>query len=310
MTIAANIFVKDDSISPAAILGVVVNIYDSSTFALVATATTDSAGRAAFVLPGAASPGVTYEVRLFKLGVIFQNPFRVQVIDPLGMGQTNNFDVSGTLLTLAPATDPRCCRCTGRFLDLQNRPMVNRLVRFSSRGEFQKPAVLDGNMIADSSLELRTDSNGFVVADLIRGGEYWVMFAGDEDETWEVNVPDRTSMNLVDLIHPQPVSLSYDATLAPGNAITVPHGPDNQVGVPVSLLFSDFHEETVNVAQFVTFTNDHDDIVQAEFSAGKIFLTGMQPGVAHITAALMPDLKPYRLPDYMLSAPTLVVTIT
>src|SRR4051812_24515311 len=125
MATPVNIFIKDNTVSTLPIAGVIANVYNPSTLALIASATSDGSGRAAFSLPGSTSPGITYEVRFFKLGVIFANPKTIQVIEPVVTN--NDFDMAGTLLTLEVASDPRCCRCTGRFLDYSNRPLSNIL---------------------------------------------------------------------------------------------------------------------------------------------------------------------------------------
>src|SRR2546428_461375 len=190
MAIAVDIFVEDTELSPSPIAGVVVNVYNSTTLALVGSGTSDSSGQIAFILPGSASPGTTYELRFWKAGVIFENPQLIAVIDPLVGTNTNSFDFTGTVIGLPVATDPLMCRCTGRFIDFSGQSIRNQLVKVQSMNGagaltafptepvvpppyfidppapptllsgFQIPKVLAGSMVATTAMDFRTDSNG------------------------------------------------------------------------------------------------------------------------------------------------------
>lgn len=320
MAVVVNIYLQDDSMSPAPIVGAVVTIVNPSTFALVAQATTDSTGLAAFTLPGAAFPtGVIYQVRAFKLGVFFKNPFQIKVYEPAqSPPNANGFNLTGTLVgTLQPATDPRVCRCTGRFLDFQNQPVQNAVVRIMARAETegQIPKVVDGNMISPQVLETHTDADGYVVIDLLRNAVYEVTFAGDDDVIWEILVPDRSSVNLIDLIHPQPVSLSWDSTQAPSNNVTLSIASSGAVPyqVPFTVLFSDYESVTQgedgDLMKWVTFTNSDGSKALVAAGDGVLFLTGMTTGTCQVTAGVAPNLLPFRVPAYSISAPTLNITV-
>jgi len=308
MSVAVDIFVKDDSVSPAPIAGVVVGVLDAVTLVPVAMATTDGAGRAAFLLPGAVTPGLAYEVRLFKLGVRFANPVAIQVVEPVVT--TNKFDMSGTLLALSAATDPRLCRCSGRFMSFSNTPIVGATLRFMAMAEsgFQTPKIVDGNIISAESLATQTDADGFAVVDLLRTGRYYVTFSGEDDTTWNILVPDRASVNLIELIHPQPVLLKWDATAAPLNAVSVQVGAT--VLVPYTVVFSDFEELSTGLTQWIKFINSDDTKAAVGFSSGMLSVTGVAPGVVNVTTEMLPNLNPPRVPDYSITAPTLVVTVT
>ncbi len=319
MSVPVDIFIADDSMSPAPIVGAVVTIVDPTSFVLIANATTDSSGHAAFTLPGAASPGgVTYQVRVFKLGVFFKNPFQILVFDPLPGGVFNHFTMTGTLVgVLQPATDPRCCRCTGRFVDFQNQPVPNALVRIIARSQIagQLPKVVDGNMVSPQVLETHTDADGYVVVDLIRTAVYEVTFAGDDDTIWQILVPDRTSVNLIDLIHPQPVSLSWDPTAAPSNVVTLSIASSQALPfqVPFSVLFSDYElvtkGECAGLLNWVTFFNSDPTKALVAASDGLLYLTGTGVGTTLVTVGLVPNLIPFRVPAYSIVAPTLTINV-
>ena len=339
MAVAVNIIVKDTTVSPQPISGVTVNIYNSTTFAFLASATSDGAGQAAFVLPGAVSPGTVYEVRLYKAGVLFSNPHLIAVIDPVVAPVTNDFDISGMLLTLPIATDPRMCRCTGQFINFSGTPIQNTLVRviavlgvgtLTKQPEicippfltvppplpptllsgFQVPKVVDGKMVSVGEMEVRTDINGKVSLDLIRGGMYYVTFAGEEDVVWPIVVPDRSSVNLIDLIHPAPVSLTWDSSDAPGDAISLTVGETKTVAFTV--LFTNFHTYASNLGNIIAFTNSDGTVADLFYnsSLGRVELAGRVAGTLNVTVAVQPNMTPARLPDYTISAAPLVVTVS
>lgn len=317
MAITVDIFLNDDSLSPAPIVGAVVSVVDPITLQPTASATTDSSGHASFLLPGDVYPtGVAYQVRAFKLGVYFANPFQILVFEPLPVsptGVSNQFNLSGTLVgTLQPATDPRCCRCSGRFLNFSNQPVINSVVRISAKACIggQVPKVVDGNVISEQVMELHTDGDGYIVVDLLRKGLYEVVYAGDDDTTWEILVPDRTSVDFIDLLFPQPVSLTWDPTAAPGNAVTV--AVNGNALIPFTVLFSDYEVMGLGqgVLNYVNFQNSDSSVALAAAGDGTLFLTGVAPGTCQITVGVQPFIQPSRVPDYSIQAIALTVTVT
>lgn len=310
MAVTVDIFVKDDAPLPAPIQGAVVSVLNSITFVEVAQSTTDVNGKASFLLPGSASPGTTYEVRIFKLGVRFGNPVLIQVQDPLGVGVTNIFDVSGTLLTLPAATDPRRCRCTGRFFNFSNEPIPGAVFRVMAKAESgrQVPKVVDGNMISAEVMIFHTDDDGMVSMDLLRGGEYYITFSGDDDVIWNIVVPDRTSVNLVDLIHPKPVSLAWDSTDAPGNAVSVAVG---QIAiVKYTITFSDYQTRTQGLDKLIQVTNSDGTLAEVGAGDGQVGIKGLSAGAVLVTVASKSPFVPSIIPEPAITAPALTVTIT
>lgn len=309
--VGVDIYIKDTSVSALPISGVVASIYDVTTLALLATATSDVTGKAAFSLSGAVSPGTSYEVRFYKAGVLFANPVAIRVIEPTVT--TNKFDVVGAVQALPVSIDPRICRCTGQFLDFGNRPMAGRVVRVMASMEtgFQVPKLVDGNMVAPDSMEFRTDSNGKVSIDLYRSGEFYITFAGDDDTVWNFKVPDRSSANLIDLIHPQPVSITWDQTAAPGNAISVAVGQTKTI--PFTSLFSNYEEIDTGLDKWFTALNSDDTLISAFFvrsSTDSVQVTGVAPGSAQVTWQLKSGLYPIMVPPRAVVAEPLVVTVT
>ena len=313
MAVPVDIYVKDDTVAPAAISGVIVAVLDPVTFAPLAQGTTDALGHASFVLPGSAMPGTLYELRFYKTGVFFSNPVRIQVLEPVTPPDTNIFNVAGTLVGALPvATDPRVCRCTGRFVNYSNQPLRNMPVRIfanQTQAGVETPLIVDGNMVGTSGMSFTTDDDGYLSVDLHRTGEYRLMYPGQEEKVWCITVPDRSSVNLIDLIHPYPVSLSWDALVAPGNALTLAVGAS--VDVPYSALFSNYLTISQGLTQWLTFTNGDAAVMEVVISAsGVATITGRSPGTAQVTGENLPNLLPSRVPYYSTQVPPLSVTVT
>lgn len=309
MATAADIYLKDDSLATLPIASAIVSVYNASTMALVAQAVSDSNGKAAFSLPGSAGVGTTYEVRVFKLGVIFANPFWISVVEPVVT--TNTFDISGTVLTLPVSVDPRVCRCTGRFTGFTNTPVPNvsfRVSAFTDSGT-QAPKVLDGNMVSPDTTVFHSDEDGIVSVDLIRSGKYYVTFSGEEDVIWPITIPDRSSVNLIDLIHPAPVALNWDQNAAPGNIITVQVG--QVVVVDYTVTMSDYSEVSIgrNVDKVIDIWNTTPDFMEVAAGDALIAVKGISPGSGQVSASVSPNLTPIRLPTPTLVCPLLNVTI-
>lgn len=305
MATSVDLFISTNDAVPTPLEGVQVSVFDpDSQLQLAAQGLTDAQGRASFALPGAVE-GKAYEVRVFKLGVAFGSQKRISVEEPSATG--NSFDIAGTPQVLPTATDPRLCRCTGRFVDLSNRPMADVAVFIVQAAEagFQKPKVLDGNMVAAQKLRAFTDPQGKVSFDLIRSGEYFITFAGEDDKVWNIKVPDRASANLVDLIHPVPVSLTWDE-----DTTSVSMAVGDQVVVSVSVLFSDFEVFTEGLSQWIQFATSDSAVAVVALSQDKAVITATGIGTCSISARCSDQPSvPSHVPAPSLSSPLLSVTV-
>lgn len=298
MAVPVDVYVNDTLDDP--ISGVVVAVLDSVTTAEVATATTDGSGKAAFLLPGS-GPGIEYSVRFYKLGVRFPNPRTISVLEPAT--SPNVFEVEGDALTIPAATDPRICRCTGRFMSMAGTPLVGQLVQVSQlhAPNEEVPKVVDANIVAQQVEIKHTDANGFVTFDLYRTGIYVVMYAGNEDQTWVILVPDQARWNLIDLIHPYPTRIEWDdVSVAVGESIVT----------DVNLKFSDDDEENTDLSKWLTLEFDASKVEACLTGTGTISITGREAGTHTVVAKLRPDLKPARVLGYGNLSPALTVTVT
>lgn len=313
MAVPVDIFVTDESVSPLPLQGVEVGIFNPSTHVLVGSATTDVLGKASYMLPGAVSPGTSYEVRFYKLGVNFHGLKTIQVLEPAA--SVNKFDHTGADSNVLPLSgSSTLCRCTGVFTDARGLPMANKSVRFIARGNTidRTPKVWDlpSKMVGTDLFEVMTDPNGRVSVNLIRNSHMLVSWGGDEDQVWCIHVPDRDSANLIDLIHPFPAVLDWDDSIASGNSVSV--AVQNFVEVPVQLILTDFSVQVLELSKYVEFLNSDGTVVEASYAdhRGVFVLTGRNAGTASITPVLREGLTPARWPIPAITLPILSVTVT
>lgn len=309
MAVPVDIFVNSDDAAPLPLSGVVVSLFDLPSMALAASVSTDQDGQASFLVPGSVE-GKMYQVRSFKMGVIFGRPGNIVVMEPESV--PNKFDLVGTRITTTVASDPNLCRCTGRFVDFSNKPMANRMVRLSAKAEYgyETPKVVDGNMVSAEAMEFHTDAQGFLVIDLFRGGEYWISFAGEDDAVWPLKVPDRSSANLIELIHPVPASLQWDSTVAPSNALTMTVG--TTLDVPFSALFTSFETLSKGLSSWLDLFNSDEAVLALEQLDGGVSaarIRALSPGTATVTATPK-ERPPSRRPAPISLLPVLTVTVT
>jgi hypothetical protein len=294
-----NVYVTDDSISKTPIEGASLALLSPTTYGAVASAESDDAGMASFLVPAG-----EYELRAFKLGVLFRNPWRVLVLGT----EPNLYDISGTLLGAhGVPSDTRLCRCVGRFVGHQNEPVQGALVRIVAEMDLltKSPKVVDGNMVAPTSLEMHTDKNGYIVVDLIRGARLWFMFAGEEDQLWNFQVPDRPTANLIDLVHPAPVSVIFNPpvlNLKVGDAVLV----------DIETIFTDFQGHDDKFMNIFELTNSDSLVAMVAYQpeTKKLAVTAVAEGTTSVSVGLIDDLYPTRIPSYTVGAVPLVVNVT
>lgn len=300
MAVPVNVFVTSDAAIPAPLPGVSVMVLTAGTV-VAGAALTDADGMAAFSLPGG-----DYEVRFFKLGVVFQNPFSISVLEPAT--SPNGFEATGTVIdAFGVPSDQRLCRCVGRFVNYANQPQNDVLIRVVVDEDLstKMPKLVDNNMVAPSSMEFHTDRHGYAVLDLIRGGEFYMSVAGEEDQLWAFKVPDRPSASLLDLIHARPVSVAY-GDLAP----TVAVGSAIDVSAVVS--WTDFRDRPGDVNAYLRFMISDPTLAEVAYNSSQSVLNirGLMPGSFTITAEPVKDTFPHVVPDTTISAPVVNVTIT
>lgn len=243
--VTVRVFVVDELLpTPSPIVGVLVRVFDATGTTFITqnqTVLVGSDAIADFTLDGD-DPPIDYQIRLSKLGVAFdgllgddsKSPQLIQVYYPVGSSPsgTNDFTVQGQTYHRPAATDPRMCRASGFFKRADGEPYPWLDLMFVPAF---KPTIVDGDGVMTGTITGRTDADGYFEIDLYRTGIYHVSMEGLENEPREVEVPDLSSVNLIDLLFPVVSSVVFTpaaVSLAVGESAVVEtavRGSDNRL---------------------------------------------------------------------------------
>jgi hypothetical protein len=170
-------------------------------------------------------------MRFSKFQVSFQQPQLFTVV-----GGLNVFDVVGEPLVLPLSTDPRLCRCSGYFRELNGEPKRFLSIRFTA--EFDT-VILDEAAVVANEKYVRTDDKGYVQIDLIRGAKYTAKI--EDMGAYQLRciaVPDTGSTNLPDLLFPIVEQITLDPegpySIAVASEITVTPTVLDSTGRPLT----------------------------------------------------------------------------
>ena len=119
---------------------------------------TGTEGKASFLLDGPQR----YQARAFKLAHSFSNPLYFDVDPEL----SNCFDFPCSSIAVPSSSDPRMCMCSGTFRQPTGAPAQGVDIHFITRFH---PLMLDGAAILTERVATRTDANGWVQLQLVRG---------------------------------------------------------------------------------------------------------------------------------------------
>lgn len=256
-------------------------------------------------------PPTSYTIRLSKTGVAFdgslgddsKTPQSIAVYSPETAAPNGNnyFNVQGQTFSLPTAPDPRLCRCSGYFVDMQGQPLKNFNVHIAAinpssnvDGQEFSPLIVDGLGVMKDKLLLRSDDRGYMTVDLFREGCYNVLVQGFEQSRRIIVVPDLSAINLIDLLFP----VVSEVTFTP-NPATVAAGSYTDVTLTVKA--SD--GQTLDPAdQDVTFTTGDETVATVQVVDGNLRVMGIAAGTTQITAA--------RSDDSIVSIPSQPVTYT
>lgn len=170
--------------------GVLVKIYDPTGTTFYTQAVSDVNGLAAFLLET-----LGYTMRFYKFQVGFSQPQHFTVLEA---PEVNSFTVRAEPFVMPIATDPRLCRCSGFFRDLDGS--AKRYLDLHFMPEFD-PLVLDDAAVITEHKHIRTDDKGYGQIDLIRGAQYVVRVESlDGAQLRCIRVPDLASANLPDML--------------------------------------------------------------------------------------------------------------
>jgi len=276
-----------------ALPGVLVRVFDATGTTFITQGYTATVGAEAYVefsLNGS-DPPVSYTIRLAKTGVAFdgslgddsKTPQLIAIYSPPGT-HPNGFSVQGETFPLPSATDPRLCRASGWFRDGQGAPLAGLYI--SMINQF-KPAIVDGRGILGGKIDIKTDEDGYVSIDLFRSGIYRAMVesiqaaeASPEGAiafSRDIRVPDRPYVNLVDLLFPVVMEITWDpATLAVAVGATLDVVPE--------ITCSDGRVLTGAAVEDVLYATEDTDIANVGACEDKIVILGVGPGTTHLVA--------------------------
>lgn len=297
--VTVRVFVIDEQTpTPGPVEGVLVRVFDATGTTFITQDVTTLVGNDAiadFTLPGS-DPAIEYQIRLSKVGVAFdgllgadsKSPQLVQVYDPPAAAPsgTNDFTVQGQTYHRPAATNPRLCRASGFFKRGDGQPYPWLDLMFVP---VFKPTIVDDAGVIGSTITGRTDAEGYFEIDLYRGGIYHVTMEGLEDVPREVEVPDASSINLIDLLFPVVASVVFDpvsANLAVGESVEITPtvlGSDGRVldGTAIADVLYTIEDTAVAAVQVKT-----DSIIVTAIASGA---TTVEVERADTSVVLIPD---------------------
>lgn len=296
------ILVEDDAVVPAPVDDVVVRIYDVTGTTLITSGVSGAVdpGIVEVTLEGGATPEI-YQLRFFIEGGSIVSPQQIEVYTPASASPSgeNNFSAEASLFTLPLSADIRLCRCSGyvrgpngrpkRGIDLQFIPLFN-------------PLLVGGATVLGERTAVRTDAEGFVSVDLFRFGMYEVTVESHENIQREVCVPDRSSLNIGDLLFPVVAVVEYDIdplVVSNGAALTI---------IP-EVTTTDFRVLSGSGADDVLYTSDDPAIASIEVLSDRIVINGNTPGTTQLRAVRR-DSSIVRIPDPGISGGVATITVT
>ena len=306
--VPVTLLVTDDSIAQVAVGDVVVRFYSEDGSGFITQAQTDEAGELTLDLEDA----TTYWVRFFKIGYQFASKL---AIDVSSGAASNTFDVEAVDLTvLPPATSPILCRASGFLAGGDLVPRKGITLTFMLTGS---PRIAAGRVMVLQDLVAISDKDGWVEVDLVRGGVYDCVVGGQDDVVHRVKVPDRTSIDIVDLIWPYLVKLFYRQEGVDVSEVAAQVG--EVVEVDTYVLFSsgvvtpfkyDGDVTWRDVSNYLALVVTNNSTATYTLTEGVLSIEGIAAGTTTITAELIAGLEAERLPVPTRTLPTLTIVVT
>jgi len=290
--VPVDVILKDTSPQMDPISGVVCRVYSQDGRLFYTQVATDSQGHVGFLLPDS----LTYQLRFFKFGVGFKNPLYIQVVPAPG---TNIFDVGAELVTPPVPADARLCTAYGHFRRPDGSAAPYMDIHFIPKF---KPLLLDGSALLVERAIVRTDENGYVELNLIRGGKYDVTIQGLEDMLRHVSVPDAPNWNLPDLLFPVVSRVTFYPD--PPTSITV----GQQIQLMPTVYTSDGNIDEGG-SYDVIWSSDDPSILGLSLAGGVLTLHGNAVGTANVVA-VQADQSIVTIPPTIIQGTPLMVMVS
>lgn len=302
------------------IFGVLVRVYDAAGAVFITQDyTIDVGGEAvAEVTLVGDNPPISYTIRASKTGTAFdgglgsasKSPQLVAIYSPAVAAPTgtNDFDIQGQTFSRPTAADPRLCLCSGFFKDASGRPLPNLDMSFINQF---RPAIVDGDAILGSGIELRTDAAGYAQLNLYRNAEYLAMIqsieAAEADDTGaiifprSIVVPDQASFNLVRLLFP----IVAEVVFTPGS---VTLSVDDSAEITTVIKASDDRILIGTACEDVLYSTADEAIATVAADIDKLIVRGARAGTTELLATRK-NQTIVSIPDLGITGSPLIITV-
>lgn len=285
---------------------VVIRIFDLTGEVFVTQVTTNGSGVAIFDLPED-----VYWVRLFCLGYRFDSMLTIDV----AAGEVNTFDVTAhSLVSIVPSTVPQLCVVSGCVTRPDLVPHSNIRVSFLP---IQRPQIHGTRLVVSSPLTVMSDEDGYINAELFRGGLYECCVAGQEDITSIVVVPDADSVEFVDLLWPYLRTIRfYDENDARITSLSLAVGESRSIRMVGTLSSGVEVPVRVNARDYILLTDfaalvwPAVSVVDVGMSADStLTFIGVDSGTTTLSFTAVPEYEELRYPAAVNDWDTLNITV-
>lgn len=285
-----DVYLKDQLGQP--IPEVIVRVFNPAGSVFFTQQTTDVDGKASFLLFSQ-----DYSMRFYKFRATFPQP---QMFTVLSAPEVNTFDVKAEVFVPPIANDPRLCRCSGYFRDPDGSPQ--EWLDMHVYPEFS-PIVLDQAGVMPRDVAIRTNEDGYVEVDLIRGGCYRVTIEAQDNEERTIRVPDLASCNLPDLLFAVVKRVVFD----PPGPWTVAIGAELEVTPTV---YDSAGATLTGTGQNdVEWSSSDRDVLGLSVKETTLVLRGIAAGSANLQAARK-DLSIIRIPNVAVEGQPVAVSVS
>jgi hypothetical protein len=196
MPVLVRIYTFSDPMGLISRSGVVIQVYDETKENRISQVVSDEDGIAETILPG----DETYYVFGFFPGVAYAKARMV-----LG-DSSEEFELRGMALTPSPSPMPGMCRVHGLLLGANGAPLVGAYVRALLKSHSPAPASLFGGLVVSPIVEAKSNAEGILNLDLIRGAIYEVVVGGGvpglNGFSTEIAVPESGAVTMTEVLSP------------------------------------------------------------------------------------------------------------
>jgi len=317
--LVTTIITEDNAVPANQVEGVRAWVYTAADV-YITEGDTDVNGEVDFILDGSADPGTEYILRLRKDGYEFSpgETAKISVIDPLGVGQVNEFVFTLTAHTIPESSDPDMCMLSGYLVNSSLHRLADVTVDFHPRFGFNEyalgfhypndPSLVRRNVIIDGVVT-KTDGEGYLEVSLPRGGVYDVHIHGMKHPSEIISpivVPDAAGWKLEDVFFPYALSVTYGS-----DPISVVVDGSTEVDLTSLLSNGLILEVGADVTRFLRFSSSDESVATVEVTEdAKLLVHGISAGTATVEVARVAGTwAPRRpsLPDVLATPPTVEV---